>query len=64
MSIVYSCHWNDDLETAQKHCKDLSMMELSHKLQINPEVCIFFFPHNFLCVIICVLPSIMLNTPH
>ena len=38
MSIVYSCHWNDDLETAQKHCKDLSMVELSHKLQINPEV--------------------------
>lgn len=38
MSIVYSCHWNDDLETAQKKCKDLSMVELSHKLQINPEV--------------------------
>ncbi|KAE8750488.1 hypothetical protein FOCC_FOCC002782 [Frankliniella occidentalis] len=38
MSVVYSCHWFDDLETAQKHCKNLSMMELSHKLQINPEV--------------------------
>ncbi|KAK3932494.1 Metabotropic glutamate receptor 3 [Frankliniella fusca] len=38
MSIVYSCHWFDDLETAQKHCKNLSIMELSHKLQINPEV--------------------------
>lgn len=38
MSVVYSCHWNDDLETAQKNCRDLSMVELSHKLQINPEV--------------------------
>lgn len=50
MSLVYSCHWNDDLETAQKKCKDLSMVELSHKLQINPEVCLscLFFSNQLI----------------